>query len=209
MPCRWRCGGRRAWRSRTSAATRADAAAIVAACDVAAARQVVDVGGGHGALLVALLKAHPRLSGAIADLAYVQPSALAFLDGEGVGARARFVAVDFFASAPPKGDVLFLKSVLHDWDDAAATAILRNVRAAMDERSRLFVVERCAPERASPDPAFRNVLRSDLQMMVATGGIERTEREYDALFAAAGLARRRTVPTGSQFSVLEVATGRS
>lgn len=188
-------------------ATRHDADAIVAACDVARARDVVDVGGGYGALLAALLKAHPHLTGATADLPYLQADALAFLGAEGVADRARYVPLDFFASAPPEADVYLLKSVLHDWDDNAAVAILRNVGAAMDGPARLLVIERCAPTRAAPDPSLQAVLRSDLQMMVATGGAERTEREYDAIFAAAGLVRRRTTATASPFSVLEVVAG--
>ena len=187
-----------------ASATRHDAVAIVAACDVGAAHDAIDVGGGLGTLLVALLKAHPRLTGATADLPYLEAYALAFLAEAGVADRARYVALDFFASPPPKADVYLMKSVLHDWDDETATAILRNVRASMDARARLLVVERCAPSRAAPDPLQHNVLRSDLQMLVATGGVERTEREYDALFGAAGLALRRTVPTTSPFSVLEV-----
>jgi hypothetical protein len=184
-------------------ATRRDAQAIVDACDFADAREVVDVGGGYGALLAAVLKAHPGLAGATADLPYVREGALTFLAAEGLGKRARFAPLDFFVSAPPPADVYLLKSVLHDWDDAEAIAILRGVRAAMDERARLVVVERCAPARATALPAHEAVLRSDLQMMAVTGGVERTEREYDELFAAAGLERRRTLPTASPFSVLE------
>ena len=187
-------------------ATRHDAAAIVAACDVDGAREAIDVGGGLGALLVALLAAHPTLEGASADLPYLQADAQAFFAAEGVAGRARFIGLDFFASPPPAAGLYLMKSVLHDWDDDAATTILRNVAAAMDASAKLLVIERLAPERAAADPSLRNVLRSDLQMMVAVGGAERTEREYDALFAAAGLARRRTRPTASPFSVLEVVT---
>ena len=188
-----------------AAATRHDAEAIVAACDLGAAGEAIDVGGGLGALLVALLKAHPHLRGASADLPYLERDALAFFADEGVADRARYVALDFFAAAPPKAGAYLLKSVLHDWDDEAAVAILRHVAAAMDAHARLLVVERLAPSRAAADATQHNVLRSDLQMMVATGGVERTEREYDALFALSGLARRRTRPTSSPFSVLDVA----
>jgi hypothetical protein len=191
-----------------AAATGHDAAAIVAACDIGEARDVVDIGGGLGALLVALLRAHPDLTGATADLPYLERDALDFLSAEGVGDRARCVPIDLFAASPPRADLYLMKSVLHDWPDDAALAILRRVREAMDAHARLLVVERLAPPRASSDPSHLNVLRSDLQMMVATGGIERTEREYDAIFAAAGLARRRTRPTASPFSVLEVGLAR-
>ena len=187
-----------------AAATRHDASAIVGACDVGGARDAIDVGGGLGALLVALLKAHPHLTGASADLPYLEADARDFHAAEGVADRARYVALDLFDTPPPQADLYLMKSVLHDWDDQAAVAILCNVRRAMHERARLLVIERLAPERAAADVAQHNVLRSDLQMLVATGGVERTGREYDALFAAAGLVRRRTVPTASPFSVLEV-----
>jgi hypothetical protein len=193
----------RAFHRSMAGATRHDAAAIVAACDVGGAVEAIDVGGGLGTLLVALLEAHPRLTGASADLPYLEADALAFLAVEGVADRARYVALDFFASPPPKADLYLLKSVLHDWDDEAAIEILRHVCEAMGTHARLLVVERMAPIRAKADPLQLNVLRSDLQMMVAIGGIERTEPEYDALLAAAGLALRRTTPTTSPFSVLE------
>lgn len=193
----------RAFHRGMAAATRHDVAAIVEACDVGDARDAIDVGGGLGTLVAALMKAHPRLTGATADLPYLERDALAFLADEGVGERARFVALDMFASPPPRADLYLMKSVLHDWPDDAALAILRNVRAAMDARARLLVVERLAPARATSDPSQRNVLRSDLQMMVAIGGVERTEAEYDALLEAAGLGRRHTRATGSPFSVIE------
>ena len=185
-------------------ATQHDVAAIVAACDIAGASDAIDVGGGLGALVAALLEAHPRLTGATADLPYLEADALAFLASRGVAARARFVAVDLFASPPPQSDLYLMKSVLHDWDDDDAIAILRSVRVAMAPEARLLVVERLAPARATLEPALHNVLRSDLQMMVATGGAERTEAEFDALFATASLKRRGTTPTASPFHVLEV-----
>lgn len=199
----WRPAEARVFQQSMVGATRRDAAAIVAACDVGDVSEVIDVGGGLGALLAALLRARPRLTGTLADLPYLEADARAYLRAEGVADRARYVALDVFASPPPKAGAYLLKSVLHDWDDDDAIALLRSVRAAMDGSARLLVIERCAPARAAPEPALHAVLRSDLQMMVATGGIERTEREYDALFGAAGLSRTRTVPTASPFSVLE------
>lgn len=183
--------------------TREVAPAIVAACDFSEAREAFDLGGGYGALLAAVLTANPHLTGATVDIGYMAGEARTFLDAEGVGDRARFIAADFFEAVPGGAAVYLLKFILHDWEDAESIAILRNTAEAAGARGRILVIERLAPARAAPGPEHEAVLRGDIQMMVSTGGVERTEAEYDALFAAAGLARTRTIPTGSPFSVLE------
>jgi hypothetical protein len=179
------------------------APAVVAAYDFSAARTVADLGGGYGALLAAVLKANPHLTGVSADLAYMEPDALIYLAGEGVGARARYVHADFFASVPGGFDVYLLKSIVHDWEDAESIAILRNVAAAAGPDAKIVLVERLAPVRAVAGARDEVVLRGDIQMLVSTGGVERTEAEFDALFAASGLRRTRTLPTASPFSLLE------
>lgn len=176
---------------------------IVDAADLSDARSVVDLGGGYGALLSVALERHPRLTGATADLGYMAADATAFLESAGVSDRARFLPTDFFDAVPSGFDVYLLKFIIHDWDDEDALAILKNLRAAMGDAARALIVERIAPARATPDPDLEPVLRGDIQMMAVTGGVERTEAEYDALFAAAGLKRQRTVPTASPFSILE------
>jgi hypothetical protein len=135
----------------------------------------------------------------------LEPEALKFLAAEGVIDRARFLATDFFDSVAAGADVYLLKFIIHDWDDAESIAILRATAAAMGKGARALVIERLAPARADADPGLEPVLRGDIQMMVSTGGLERTEAEYDALFAAAGLRRTRTIPTPSPFSILEAA----
>jgi hypothetical protein len=185
--------------------TREVAPAIVAAYDFSGARDVVDLGGGYGALLAAVLKANPHLTGASADLAYMEPAALEFLASEGVGERARYIATDFFAAVPAGVDVYLLKFIVHDWEDEDSIAILRATAAAMGPDAKALVIERLAPERAEAGAAHEAILRGDIQMMVSTGGVERTEAEYDALFKAAGLRRTRTIPTASAFSLLETA----
>jgi hypothetical protein len=183
--------------------TREVAPAVVAAYDFSGALDVVDLGGGYGALLAAVLHANPHLTGATADLAYMEEEALKFLAAEDVGGRARFIATDFFDSVPAGADVYLLKFIIHDWDDDESIAILRTLAAAMSADSKALVIERLAPERVEPGAAYEAVLRGDIQMMVSTGGVERTEAEYDALFAAAGLGRARTISTASAFSILE------
>jgi hypothetical protein len=179
--------------------TERESAAVAEAYDFSRAATVVDVGGGQGALVAALLRRHPRLSGVVYDRAPAVAEARRRLAEAGLAARARGVAGDFFAAVPPGGDVYLLKSVIHDWDDAAAVAILRRCRAAMADSARLLVAERVVP----PGNGASEAKLFDVNMLVVTGGKERTEREHRALLAAAGLALVRVHPTPSPLTLLE------
>jgi hypothetical protein len=182
-----------------SAYSAQEAAAILAAYDFSGASRVVDVGGGHGALLSALLHEHPHLSGILLDLAPVVAGAQRQLADAGLAGRATCVAGDFFEALPSGGDVYLLKSVLHNWDDAAAPRILRTCRQAMARHARLLVVERVIP----PGNTSAEAKLFDINMMVVVGGQERTEREYDTLFQAAGFNLTRVIQTGSPLSLIE------
>lgn len=161
---------------------------------------IVDVAGGRGALLGAILARYPDSRGVLADQPHVIAGATDVLRALGVQDRCEVVAVDFFQGVPDGGDAYVLKSIVHDWEDPEAIAILRNVRRAMGPRSVVLIVERLLGE-----PGDLGVLAafSDLNMLVGPGGRERTEAEFDVLLAAAGLRRSRTVPTPSGFVVLE------
>src|SRR5262245_14813927 len=174
-----------------SAYSAQEAAAILAAYDFCGVSTVVDVGGGRGALLAALLHEHPHLSGIVFDLAPVVADAQRQLADAGMAARATCVAGDFFDALPSGGDIYRLQSVLHNWDDAAALRILRTCRQAMAQQARLLVVERVIPPGNTSDEAKL----FDINMLVVAGGQERTEREYDALFQAAGFNLTQTIPT--------------
>jgi hypothetical protein len=182
-----------------SAYSAQEAAAILAAYDFCGVSTVVDVGGGHGALLAALLHEHPHLSGIVFDLAPVVADAQRQLADAGLAARATCVAGNFFDALPSGGDVYLLKSVLHNWDDAAALRILRTCREAMAQQARLLVVERVIPLGNTTAEAKL----FDINMLVVAGGQERTEREYGALFQAAGFNLTRTIATGSPLSLVE------
>lgn len=177
--------------------------AILAAYDFSGVRTVVDVGGGRGHLLAAILKAYPQTSGVLIDIPPVAEGARAFLRDEGVDARSQVVAGDFFASALPQADMFVLKHVLHDWDDAGCTALLKSCAQSMSADARLLIVEMILPPPWQADRApMTNLL--DLEMLVTTpGGKERTEDEYRALLAGAGLRLTRSVPTQSLVSILE------
>ena len=178
-----------------------ETAAILEAYDFSAARSVVDIGGGHGALLAALLRAHPRMTGILFDLPSVLAGAEPVL-GE-MAERARTVAGDFFDEAPAGADLYVMKSVLHNWDDTDALRILATCRTAMKPEARLLAIERVVPQGNAPAEAKL----FDINMLVVAGGRERTEPEYRRLFEHAGLAVARVGATRSPLSVI-VATAR-
>jgi hypothetical protein len=173
--------------------------AVVAGYDFAAARTVVDVGGGQGALLAAVLAAHPQARGVLFDQPEVVAGAAPLLRAAGVAERCAVVGGSFFDAVPDGGDVYLLKSIVHDWDDAQATAILRACRRAMGPAARLLLVERVLAPGATPDPGKF----VDLTMLVMAGGQERTAAEYAALYEAAGLRLTRVLPTASGVGLLE------
>jgi ubiquinone/menaquinone biosynthesis C-methylase UbiE len=180
-----------------------EVADVVAAYDFGNLDRLVDVGGGAGNLLAAILRAAPQLRGVLFDRPGVAPAAEQRMRDAGVWERCELVAGDFFESVPSGADAYVLSRVLHDWDDAEAARILARVREAMGTGSRLLVVEAILPERAADAPA---AIRMDLHMLLLfSQAQERTEAEFRRLLEGAGLAVRRVVPTRSPaaLSVIE------
>jgi hypothetical protein len=143
---------------------------------------VVDVGGGSGSTVIALLLAHPHLRGVVFDLPHVEGEARAAIEQAELSARCRYVGGSFFDSVPPGADVYVMSAILHDWDDAAAGAILQTLRAAMRPDSRLLLLESVLADGDEPDVAKI----TDLHMLVALGGRERTEPQWRSLLTEAG-----------------------
>ncbi|MGH2371297.1 MAG: methyltransferase [Chloroflexota bacterium] len=160
------------------------AQAIAGAYEFSPFETVVDVGGGNGIVLTAILQRYPHLRGAVLDQPHLMEDTRKVMTHYGVDARTQLVPGDFFEGVP-QGDVYVLKTILHDWDDARAARILERCRQAMSPRGRVVVVERLLPERAAQGAGG---FLGDVMMLVETGGQERTEGEFCALFAAAGLA---------------------
>jgi hypothetical protein len=142
---------------------------------------VVDVGGGDGSLLQAVVTANPALRGIVVDLPAVSGRAAARLASTPVADRLRAESGDFFGHLPA-GDAYVLAQILHDWDDADAARILAACRRAAPDGARLLVLEQLVPE--GPDPSPVKLL--DLQMLVLLGGRERTLEEFEQLFEEAG-----------------------
>jgi len=179
---------------------------VATAVDFSTIDRLVDIGGGRGGLLCALLAACPHLRGVVFDLPAVIEGAREHLRKAGFDERCQAVAGDFRKSVPPGGDAYLLSWVLHDWDDATALRIVGNCRAAMRQRSRLLVVEMVVPEPGQPNAAAfeRLVRQTDLEMLAVVGGRERTAAEYEQLLAESGFTLDRIVPLeGMPWSVIE------
>jgi hypothetical protein len=190
-----------------TAQARGLAQAVAVAFDFQDGGTVVDVGGGRGLLLATILRAHPALRGVLFDQPDVVEGAVPLLEGAGVADRCGIVAGDMFAEVPAGGDTYVLSRVIHDWDDERAGAILRSCRRAMRPGASLLLVERVLPARVVPSATVQEQTLSDLNMLVRTGGHERTEGEFRALLGAAGFALERIIPTETTYSVVECVRG--
>ena len=146
-------------------------------------RTLVDVGGGEGLFLTAILRAHPGLRGVLLELERSVPAAKDYLAASGVGERCEVVAGDFFASVPAGADAYLLAHVIHNWDDERAAAILRTVRAAAGDHGQVMLVEALLPDDDSPHPGKD----LDIRLLATHEGKERSLAEYSALLGRAGL----------------------
>lgn len=175
------------------------AVSIVRAYDFSRFSTIVDVGGGQGSLLAAILSANPHLQGVLFDT----PTVVAGADGElsraGVSNRCRVVGGDFFDSVPEEGDAYLLSGVLVDWGDDQAVKILSTCRAAMADTACLLIAETVLP--AGSQPSIGKF--ADLGLLVMTSGCLRTKTEFRALLDRAGFRLARIVPTSGTVSLVE------
>lgn len=166
-------------------------AAGLDAYDWPASGTIVDVGGGNGQVLAAVLAGRPGLRGMLVDLPQGVAGAPAALAAAGVADRVEIRPGSFFDPLPAGGSHYVLSSVLHDWADEPSVRILRRCRDAMTPDARLVLFESVLAPGAEPDPGKA----LDLHMLVLVGGRERTRDEWAALLAAAGFTLDRVVPT--------------
>ena len=175
--------------------------AIAAAYDFSAFGKLIDVGGGHGSLMTAILKKTPRLRGVVYDRSEVIETArksTAALDPE-IAARCELVAGDFFESVPSGADACIMKYILHDWEDELCVKILSNCRRALGPKGKVLVVDNVIPP--GNEPHWGKML--DINMLVLTGGRERTEKDFASLFAKAGFRLERVIATAGPLSIVE------
>jgi hypothetical protein len=176
-----------------------EGASIAAAHDFSGYRRIVDVGGGHGALLAAIVDRYPGPLGLLFDLPDVVDTARGAIDRHIAAGRVEKVAGDFSEAVPDAGDAYLLKWIVHDWDDEAAIRILTNCGTAMAPAGKVLLVEVVIPQGTAGSDATR----LDTTMLVFTGSRERTEGEYRELLHRAGLTLVKIAPTASPFSILE------
>jgi hypothetical protein len=175
------------------------ALATVLAYDFSRTGVVADIGGGHGVLLDSILRSNPSIKGILFDSVKVLEGATLHAANKGVGDRRQSIGGDFFDSVPEGADVYILKNVLHDWSDDRAVRILKNCRRAMGPQANLLVIEMVLP--LSDDPAFGSLL--DLNMLVMSGGQERTKDQYCSLLENGGFRLTQVIPTVAPVSILE------
>jgi cyclopropane fatty-acyl-phospholipid synthase-like methyltransferase len=173
--------------------------AILTSYDFSGIKKIVDVGGGHGGLLISILEAHAEMRGILFDAPSVIDGARSRIEAAGLAGRCDTVAGDFFNSVPAGADAYILKWIIHDWNDERAQTILKNCRNGVTNGGKLIVVEVVIPPGS--EPHFGKFI--DLNMLVMTGGLERTEDQFRSLLAASGFRLVRVVPTDSPISILE------
>ena len=173
--------------------------AVVAAYDFSKIATLVDVGGGKGILLAAILQANPQLHAVLCDTSQVTARAHEFLRETGVADRCEIVESDFFTGLPRGGDAYLLSLILHDWEDEQAIKLLENCHRTMNPQGKLLVIEQVVP--CGNEPSLSKLL--DITMMVETGGHERTEAEFRSLFTSAGFELTKILRTRAPECVLE------
>jgi len=172
--------------------------AVAAALELDGIGSLMDVGGSGGHLLAAVLQRHPQLRGVLFDQPQVVAGAKQADYLAGFGERVAFVGGDFFEAVPGGVDAVLMKYILHDWDDAKCVRILQNCVASLGPDGTVLVVDNVVVE--DNQPSWGKLL--DLNMLALTGGKERTEAEFAALFERAGLRLQRIVPTACPLSIV-------
>lgn len=173
--------------------------AIVDAYDFSCIHTLMDVGGGLGVLMAEILAANRFLEGIVADTPSVVQEATKVIQARGFENRCQAIKCDFFQDIPSGSDAYLMSNILHDWSDEQCQIILTNCHRAMNTESKLLIVEMVVPP--GNEPAIAKLL--DLEMLVITGGRERTEAEFENLFVSSGFNLSRIIPTKESVCIIE------
>ena len=180
------------------------ALALVAAYDFSKFGKLADIGGGNGALLIGILKGNPSLQGIVFDQPPSAGRAGKRIAEAGLEARCEVVGGDFFREVPRGAGAYLLKHIIHDWSDDDAIAILKTCHCAMDGTdAKLLLVEGVYPERIDQSLESRGAAFNDVNMLVSTGGRQRSEAEFRALYRSAGFRLTSIVPTAARVCIIE------
>jgi len=176
-----------------------DAQVVSNAYDFSGFSRLVDIGGGNGFLLAEILKTTPELKGVLFDLQDVISNSQSIFKKFDLLDRVKFISGDFFNSVPSGADAYIMKYVLHDWDDEQASLILKNCALSKNSGGKILIIDNVIPEGDNPHLGKLH----DIEMMVMTGGRERTASEFEALLNSAGLNLINITPTESTLSIVE------
>ncbi len=179
--------------------TQVENASIVGSYDFASSGTVIDVAGGDATLLTTILAANPGTKGVLFEMPHLMEAAQKNIGAAQLSNRCQCTSGDFFKSVPGGGDLYILKWIIHDWDNQRSIEILENCRKAMPENSKLLLIEILIP---GPNvPHFGKFI--DLNMLIMTGGHERTEEDFKKILDAAGFKITNIIPTKSPKSIIE------
>lgn len=173
--------------------------AVAAAYDFSTFRTIVDVGGGTGNMLAAILARYPAPRGILFDRPHVTQNAHEMLEARGVKDRITIEPGDFFHQVPAGADAYVLSHIVHDWSEAQCLTILGHIRKAMNPGARLLIVEMVLTTGDAPHPGKM----LDMVMLAQTGGEERSALEYEVLLTKAGFRLVQVIPTSSAVSIVE------
>ena len=174
-------------------------AALHAAYKFEGINTIMDVGGGHGGFITSILERNPAMRGILFDSPQVIEGARPKLAAAGMTDRCQIVAGNFFESVPEGANAIAMKWIIHDWNDEQSITIMKNCARALPDNGKLILVEAVVP----PGDEMHFAKFIDLNMLVMTGGKERTEEEFRQLYEGAGFKLTRIVATESPFSVIE------
>ena len=175
------------------------ARAILETYDFSNFKSICDIGGGQGVFLIQLLTVYPHIMGYVADLPGAVVSAEKTIAKAKIGDRCKAIPYDFHEETPPACDAYFLVNILHDWDDETCIRILKNIANAMDANTRMWIIEYII----EPGPGFSVAKLLDIEVLVMSGGRERSIDEFDTLTRAVGLKLSKIIPIKSGPAMLE------